>query len=301
METELALKPKDPGTMAVSPLRELGAYEVLWEDPKATFKSISAKFADHPGAVPSDFVAPKRAMEVANKVRNCLHASAIKKFGVRVHGAGEYPEKLRDAVYPVELLYYSGWWDLVSSRCVAVVGTRKPSEEGQARTKRIVRELVKDDFTVVSGLAAGVDTVAHQTAIQEGGRTIAVIGTPLSHVYPRDNAELQSRIAAEFLVISQVPVCRYERQDYRMNRLFFPERNITMSALTEATIIVEAGETSGTLIQAKAALQQGRKLFILDSCFKKPSLTWPHKLAEQGAIRVKDYEDVRRHLSATTH
>ena len=73
-----------------------------------------------------------------------------------------------------------------------------------------------------------------------------MIGTPLSHTYPRENARLQSKIASEFLLISQVPVKRYERQDYRMNRLFFPERNITMSALTEATIIVEAGETSGT-------------------------------------------------------
>ncbi len=299
MDTLFALTPEDPGSLAVSPLKELGAYEVLWEDPRATFKSLSVKFAEHPGAMPSDFVPPKRALEVAEKVRQSLNASDIGKFGVRVHGAGEYPEKLRDAAYPVELLYFSGWWDLVSSRCVAVVGTRKPSDEGKARTKRIVRELVKDGFTVVSGLAAGVDTVAHETAIDAGGRTIAVIGTPLSHVYPRENAELQKRIASEFLVISQVPVCRYERQDYRMNRLFFPERNITMSALTEATIIVEAGETSGTLIQAKAALQQGRKLFILDSCFKKANLTWPHKLAEQGAIRVKDYEDVRRHLPAT--
>jgi DNA processing protein len=85
-----------------------------------------------------------------------------------------------------------------------------------------------------------------------------VIGTPLSRVYPKDNAELQRKIAREFLLISQVPVKRYERQDYRRNRLFFPERNITMSALTEATIIVEAGETSGTLIQARAALNQGR-------------------------------------------
>lgn len=301
MEPELALKPNDPGATAISPLKELGAYEVLWEEPKATFKSISAKFAEHPGAVPSDFVPPKRALEVAEKVRRRLNESDIGKFGIRVHGAGEYPEKLRDAAHPVELLYFSGWWDLVSSRCVAVVGTRKPSTEGKARTKRIVRELVKDDFTVVSGLAAGVDTVAHQTTIECGGRTIAVIGTPLSHVYPRENASLQKQIAEEFLVISQVPVCRYERQDYRMNRLFFPERNITMSALTEATIIVEAGETSGTLIQARAALQQGRNLFILDSCFKRANLTWPHRLAEQGAIRVKDYEDVRRHLSSTSH
>ena len=89
--------------------------------------------------------------------------------------------------------------------------------------------------------------------------TVAVIGTPLSHVYPKENAELQRKVASEYLIISQVPLRRYERQDYRKNRLFFLERNITMSALTEATIIVEAGETSGTLIQARAALHQGRR------------------------------------------
>jgi DNA processing protein len=112
---------------------------------------------------------------------------------------------------------------------------------------------------------------------------------------------LQRQIARDFLLISQVPVQRYERQDYRQNRLFFPERNITMSALTEATFIVEASETSGTLIQARAALQQGRKLFILDSCFRNPKLTWPHRFAERGAVRVVDYDDVRQHLSPTTH
>jgi DNA processing protein len=218
-----------------------------------------------------------------------------------VHGAGEYPEKLRDAAHPVELIYYQGWWDLVNSRSVAVVGTRKPTREGLKRTQQLVRKLVKDDFTIVSGLATGIDTAAHETAIAEGGRTIAVIGTPLSHTYPRENAELQRKIASEYLIISQVPVRRYEKQDYRLNRLFFPERNVTMSALTEATIIVEAGETSGTLFQARAALQQRRKLFILDSCFRKKTLTWPRKFEERGGIRVEDYEDIRKHLAATTH
>jgi DNA processing protein len=164
-----------------------------------------------------------------------------------------------------------------------------------------VRELVKDNFTVVSGLAAGVDTAVHETAIECDGRTTAVIGTPLSHAYPRENAELQRQIAREFLLISQVPVRRYEAQDYRMNRLFFPERNVTMSALTGATIIVEAGDTSGTLIQARAALQQGRKLFILDSCFRNPSISWPQKFADKGAFRVMDYDDIRQHLSPQTH
>ena len=101
-----------------------------------------------------------------------------------------------------------------------------------------------------------------------------------------------------WLLISQVPIRRYEKQDYRCNRLFFPERNVTMSALTTATMIVEAGETSGTLIQARAALQQGRKLFILDSCFKNKGLTWPHSFASKGAIRVTDYDDIKVHLSA---
>jgi DNA processing protein len=301
MSPELDVASKSFEARAVSPLRELGAYEALWDEPQASFKTIAEKFRAAPGAVPSDFVSRGKAEEYADLVRRVLAEKHIDHFGVRVHGAGEYPEKLRDAAHPVELLYFQGWWDLVESRSVAVVGTRKPSREGEARTRKLVRQLVADGFTIVSGLAAGVDTVAHETAIEEGGRTIAVIGTPISDSYPRDNAELQRRIAREFLLISQVPVQRYRRQDYRLNKLFFPERNITMSALTEATIIVEAGETSGTLIQARAALQQGRKLFILDSCFRNKRLTWPQKFAEQGAIRVVDYDDIKHHLSPTSH
>lgn len=282
---------------AVSPYREMGAYEVLWCDPQATFKSLSKRFAQRPGSVPSDFVPREDAIASAAFVKQRFAASSISRFGVRVHGAGEYPDKLRDAVHPIELLYYEGWWDLVASRSVAVVGTRKPSQDGLTRTRRLVRELVNEGFTVVSGLATGIDREAHETAIERNGRTIAVIGTPLSHVYPKAHTDLQRLIAERFLLISPVPVKRYESQDYRRNRLFFPERNVVMSALTEATIIVEAGQTSGTLIQARAALQQGRKLFVLDSCFRDPHLTWPDRLAAKGAIRVAEYNDIRRGLS----
>ncbi len=89
-----------------------------------------------------------------------------------------------------------------------------------------------------------------------------------------------------------MPVLRYHRQEPPRNRYFFPERNVTMSALTEATIIVEASDTSGTLTQARAALHQGRKLFILSSCFDKPGLTWPSRFEKQGAIRVRDFDDL---------
>ena len=300
MAPELALEGMDFASRAISPLRELGAYEALWDKPETTFKTLSEKFAARPDALPSDFVPASTAREYGEFVRRRFHEADVTRYGVRVHGAGEYPQKLRDAAHPIELLYYQGWWDLADSRSVAVVGTRKPTPDGVSRARKLVKALVKDNFTIVSGLAAGIDTVAHETAIAEGGRTIAVIGTPLSHSYPRENAALQRKIADEFLLISQVPVKRYERQDYRKNRLFFPERNITMSALTEATIIVEAGETSGTLIQARAALHQGRKLFILDNCFQR-GLSWPQKFAHKGAVRVVDYDDIRKHLSATTH
>ena len=141
---------------------------------------------------------------------------------MRVHGAGEYPTQLRDAAHPVALLYYQGWWDLVSSPAVAVVGTRRPSADGLARTRRLVRALVADGYTVVSSLAAGIDRMAHVAAVAAGGRTVAVIGTPLSHAYPRQNADLQRQLAADFLVISQVPLRRFEAQDWRRNRIFFP-------------------------------------------------------------------------------
>ena len=281
---------------AVSPFREMGAYEAMWCRASATFNSLAKQFAGRLGSLPSDFVSAEEAQECAVFVGRKFEEADI-KFGIRVHGAGEYPCKLRDAASPVEFLYYQGWWDLVASRSVAVVGTRRPSPEGLLRTRRLVRHLVEEDFTVVSGMASGIDTMAHQTAMEENGRTIAVIGTPLSHSYPRENAGLQRQIAEDFLVISQVPLKRYERQTYRSNRSFFPERNVTMSALTEATIIVEAGESSGTLFQARAAIRQNRKLFILDSCFQNPQLSWPSEFEAKGAIRVKDYDDIKRALS----
>jgi DNA processing protein len=295
---QLEFTSQDFAQSAVSPFLELGAYEALWDVQDASFKTIAEKFAKVSGALPSDFVENRKAMRFANEVHARLKDVGVIDYGVRVHGAGDYPDRLRIAEYPVELLYFQGWWELVNSpRSVAVVGTRRPSEDGLSRTRKLVKALLQDDFTIVSGLATGIDTVAHTTAIEIGGRTIAVLGTPLSRSYPAANAKLQKEIAAHHLVISQVPVKRYANQaNPTFNKFFFPERNITMSALTDATIIVEAGETSGTLVQARHALKQGRKVFILDSNFRKPELTWPKSYEERGAIRVTDYDDIRRHL-----
>lgn len=275
---------------------EIGAYEALWCEQNASFKSIAERFRGSPGARPSHLVPEDRAREVGSEVLAKLRQRTQQRFDIRIHGEWEYPERLRDAADPVELLYIQGDWNLVTLPAVAVVGTRKPSAIGVERAQTLARRLVQDGFTVVSGLAEGVDTAAHDAAIAQGGRTIGVIGTPLGQVYPKANRALQETIAREHLLISQVPVLRYDAQDFRSNRFFFPERNKLMSALTQATIIVEAGETSGTLVQAREALRQGRKLFIMNSCFERSDLTWPRRFEQQGAIRIHSYADVRREL-----
>lgn len=281
----------------VDTLAEIGAYEYLWKQPNTSTKKLAQLFESHPGQLPSDLVDDDLAQQTAQEVLQQFSTRGIKRFGVRINGTLDYPVRLRDASEPVEVLYFLGSWQLAEApRRVAVVGTRKVSPEGAVRARKLVRALVEHDFTIVSGLAEGVDTIAHTTAIEAGGRTISVIGTPISEVYPKENADLQRRIAQEFLLVSQVPVLRYKAQTWKGNRFFFPERNKTMSALSEATIIVEASETSGTLIQAQAALDQGRKLFILESNFQNPAITWPAKFEKVGAIRVREFDDITRAL-----
>jgi DNA processing protein len=110
--------------------------------------------------------------------------------------------------------------------------------------------------------------------------------------YPKENLELYETISKDHLIISQVPIVSYEQKEIKFNRIFFPERNKTMSALSEATIIVEAGETSGTLIQARAALKQGRKVFILNNNFDNEKLEWPKRFEKMGAKRAYNIQDI---------
>jgi DNA processing protein len=226
-------------------------------------------------------------------VRSVLAAHGVPHFDVQLRPSYEYPQVLREARYPLELLYHLGTWNFIETDAVAVVGTRKASPDALAETDALVRALVAEDWTIVSGLADGIDTQAHTSALDASGPTIAVIGTPISETYPRTNAELHARIAQDFLVVSQVPVLRYYRQTWMQNRAFFRERNVTMAALTRASIIVEAGEMSGARILARAAVEQDRPLFILDRCFRDPAARWPHTFVEQhGAIRVRDHAEV---------
>lgn len=297
----LELAERNPLSHAVSPFLEMGAYEALWLERGAGFKSIADKFRSDPAATPSDLVSHDKAFALANEVDAKFRDAGISEYGVKVRGAGEYPVRLQDADHPVELLYYQGWWELVNIPSIAVVGSRKVSEEGIRRTRRLTQGLVELGYAIVSGLAEGVDTAAHTTALDMGGVTIGILGTPLHKFYPKANIELQKRIAKEFLLISQVPALRHDNGNPRINRFFFPARNVTMSALTGGTVIVEASDTSGTLHQARAAISQGRKLFILNSCFENKDITWPEKYLKKGAIRVSGIEDIVENLHVGNH
>src|SRR5215470_8494536 len=115
---------EETGSLArpISPYREFGAYEALWTEKPASFKWIAEKFSEHPGALPSDFVPEPAALKYAQTARDILAHAGVSHFGIIIHGTGEYPEKLQGAEYPVELVYFQGWWDLIDSNSVAVVG-----------------------------------------------------------------------------------------------------------------------------------------------------------------------------------
>ena len=145
-----------------------------------------------------------------------------------------------------------------------------------------------DGFVVNAGLAKGIDTVVHQTVLQNKGQTIAVIGTSLHEYYPKENQTLQFTIEKEGLVVSQYPPCQH------VNRWNFPKRNATMSGLSIGTVIMEASENSGTLKQADYALRQGRYVFIPQYIVDDSSLQWPQKYIDKGAYVFETYDDMMK-------
>ena len=165
---------------------------------------------------------------------------------------------------------------------VSIVGSRKASADSLRRAEKLALILAERGHVVVSGLAQGIDTAAHRAAIAAGGRTIAVIGTPLNKVYPKENASLQSQIMQKHLCISQFP------PGYPIQPKNFPIRNRTMALISDATVIIEAGETSGSLSQGWEALRLGRELFISNWLTQDKSLKWPGQMLGYGARVLSD-------------
>ncbi len=286
---------------AVDPLSETIAYETLLSLRDVTEKTLEKEF-------PSDSFLEQETLLQILELKKESRREEIKKnysevkkfvsakwndFSVCIKDNFHFPNDLKNHD-SLKLFYYKGNISLLESRCISIIGTREATSDGLKRAEKLTKILVNKNFTVVSGLAKGIDTKALQTAINLNGRVIAVIGTPIDKFYPKENKELQELIAKNHLLISKVPLFRYKKENFSSHKFHFPRRNIIMSAISEASIIVEASETSGTHSQARAALKQGKKLFILDSCFKK--YKWPFILEQKGAIRVRQEEDILRHI-----
>lgn len=171
---------------------------------------------------------------------------------------------------------------------VSIIGTRQPSKNGLLTAKKVTSVMVQNNVIVVSGLARGIDTMAHKTAMEYDGKTIAVIGTPLDKTYPKENTELQEKMMKSQMVISQFPVGRPTRKSD------FVIRNRTMALISDASIIVEAGEGSGTHHQGWETLRLGRPLFICKSA--RPRQEWQKKMIEYGAIELDEPADILENL-----
>ena len=209
-----------------------------------------------------------------------------------------YPDGLKAAQSPLRLFYYRGNLELLRRPCVSVIGSRQASPAGLQAAKKTAKALADSQYVVVSGLARGIDTAALEGAIGQGGAVVAVIGTPIDQYYPPENQPLQDEIANHHLLISQVPFYLYRRQSPLARRGWFPKRNVTMSALSQATVIVEAADKSGTLYQARAAIRQKRQLLIYKGCFDQHD--WPHRFEARGAIKVDDPYDIIARLKPKT-
>jgi DNA processing protein len=245
-------------------LMEKAALVALLQQPKARWAEITAEVLDvgSARAVLGARLNGENTLFAVDDSPTVIEAAArdIRSWeadGIGVHAFYEqsYPAQLRDVHELPPILFTRG--ALVEDRrAVAVVGTRQASERGLQIAQAVATALAKSEVTVVSGLAAGIDTAAHLAALEARGRTVAVIGTGIRRAYPAANAELQRRISQEGLVISQF------WPDGAPSQKTFPMRNAVMSGYACATVVVEAAWRSGARIQARLALQHGRPVVM---------------------------------------
>lgn len=205
----------------------------------------------------------------------------------------EYPKRILETNQPPPVLFFRG--NLLSDDdwAVAVVGTRKATSYGKQVTTEMTEILAKSGVTIVSGLARGIDTVSHISALNAGGRTIAVLGSGIDQIYPPENSKLVEKIVSNGAIISDYP------PGTPPDSANFPPRNRIISALSRAVIVVEAGENSGALITAAFAAEQGREVFSVPGGIYAPQSKGTNRLIQQGARLLVKATDVLEVLNLT--
>jgi len=219
----------------------------------------------------------------------------LDRYGVKVltwHDP-EYPSRLKEIYDYPPILYVRGRLAPEDEWCLAVVGTRRATVYGRQVTEEIVADLARSKITIVSGLAKGIDSIAHQSALEAGGRTIAVFACGLDIVYPSENANLARRIIQQGALISEFPLGTRPKADN------FPRRNRIMSGMSLGVLITEASETSGAMITAHLALEQNREVFAVPGSILSPASGGTNHLIQEGAKLVRDYNDILEELNLT--
>lgn len=209
---------------------------------------------------------------------------------ILVLGDADYPEPLLHSADPPLLLYLLGDAALLNAPSLAIVGSRKPSAQGRDNARQFASTLAGQGWTIVSGLAAGVDGAAHEGALAAGGRTIAVIGTGIDRVYPPSHRTLAHRIAEQGLLISELPLGAPPLAAH------FPQRNRIIAGLSRGTLVVEATLRSGSLITARLASESGREVMAIPGSILAPQSAGCHALIRQGAALVESPEQVAEEL-----
>jgi DNA processing protein len=219
----------------------------------------------------------------------------LDSYGVKVltwHDK-DYPSRLKEIYDYPPLIYVRGSLLPEDEWCLAVVGTRRATVYGRQVTEEIVADLAQNRITIVSGLARGIDSVAHHSALEAGGRSIAIFACGLDIVYPGENANLARRIMQQGALISEYPLGTKPRADN------FPRRNRIMSGMSLGVLVVEAGETSGALITAHLALEQNREVFAIPGSILSPASSGTNHLIQEGAKLVHNYSDILEELNLT--
>ncbi len=219
----------------------------------------------------------------------------LDRYGVKVftwHNP-DYPSRLKEIYDYPPILYVRGCLLPEDEWCLAVVGTRRATVYGRQVTEEIVADLARSKITIVSGLAKGIDSVAHHSALEAGGRSIAVFACGLDIVYPGENANLARSIIQQGALISEYPLGTRPKAEN------FPRRNRIMSGLSLGVLIVEAGETSGAMITAHLALEQNREVFAIPGSILSTASRGTNHLIQEGAKLVRDYADILEELNLT--
>lgn len=205
-----------------------------------------------------------------------------------------YPKKLKEISDPPSVLYAEGNLELLKSYSIAIIGSRQASDNGKKLAKKFSSELSSCGITIVSGLARGIDTIAHTYSYNQKGKTIAVLGSGFNKIFPPENIDLYKKILEEDgLVVSEYP------PNTEADSLKFPERNRIISGLSNGIIVIEAKSRSGTSITAKFAKEQHKPVFVLPHEIDSPHGIGTNRLLKKGAIPITDTADVLDKLKLT--